>query len=341
MVLDWIIAGATASLVALKPRSWRATWAATGVALAGSFPGTASTFGPAATAVAPTAALLSVAVGVAVLAVRLGAARAAASQMAALSGGSGRRLFILVCLVAAVLTAVVTLDGAVVIMAPIILELRSRFGTPLRPLLLGVVAVSNASSLALPEGNPTNLVVIERLGLPLGTAALTMLPLGVVAALLCSLAVGWRERRALGAPFDRPVSTRRAEPIGPGLLGVARVLLQITILLAVLLPLGRPALSGNGLPALLAVAVSVAVLAALTNNLPASAVVASGLTAGPAAYAALVGLSVGALATPRGSVATLIAGELTGERPHARVLLPVALAAALAATLVLWLLTFS
>ena len=39
---------------------------------------------------------------------------------------------------------------------------------------------------------------------------------------------------------------------------------------------------------------------------------ASLLAAGPVAYAASVGLAVGALATPQGSVATLVAADLAG-----------------------------
>ena len=102
------------------------------------------------------------------IAVRLGAARWVADALAVRSRLSSRRLFVLVCVLAALLTALVSLDGAVVLMVPVVVELHRRFGAPLRALLLGVVAVANASSLALPEGNPTNLVVIERLGLPLG-----------------------------------------------------------------------------------------------------------------------------------------------------------------------------
>jgi hypothetical protein len=41
---------------------------------------------------------------------------------------------------------------------------------------------------------------------------------------------------------------------------------------------------------------------------------ASLLAAGPAAYAATIGLAVGALATPQGSVATLVASDLAGGR---------------------------
>jgi di/tricarboxylate transporter len=60
-------------------------------------------------------------------------------------------------------------------------------------------------------------------------------------------------------------------------------------------------------------------LAALVNNLPASVALGSVLGASPLpAFAALVGLSVGALATPHGSAATMIAFDRAGERPDRR-----------------------
>ncbi len=55
--------------------------------------------------------------------------------------------------------------------------------------------------------------------------------------------------------------------------------------------------------------------AALTNNLPASVSVGSLLGAGPSAYAATIGLGIGALAMPQGSVATLLAVDLAGPTP--------------------------
>jgi Na+/H+ antiporter NhaD/arsenite permease-like protein len=333
MIWQWIIAGASVTIVAARPRSW---WAVGAVGLLAVVSGAGRT-GEALRAVAPTAAFLTVAVGLAVIAVRLGAARWVADALAVRSRLSSRRLFVLVCVLAAMLTALVSLDGAVVLMVPVVVELHRRFGAPLRALLLGVVAVANASSLALPEGNPTNLVVIERLGLPLGRAAATTVVPGLVAALLCAAAVAWRERRTLAAPL-RPTSAATAPAaLAPGLLGVARVVLQIAALLIVLLPLGRIDVRGTGLGSLLGVTLAVSALAALTNNLPASSMVAAGLVPGPAAYAALVGLSVGALATPQGSVATLIAGDIAAERPHGRVLVPAAFAAAVAATFVIWL----
>jgi len=82
-----------------------------------------------------------------------------------------------------------------------------------------------------------------------------------------------------------------------------------------------------------------ALAAALANNLPVSASATALLAAGPAAYAASIGLAVGALATPQGSVATLIATDLAGpDAPALRLrrLAPLAAAAVLFGTLLLW-----
>jgi hypothetical protein len=61
--------------------------------------------------------------------------------------------------------------------------------------------------------------------------------------------------------------------------------------------------------------------------------------AGPAAYAASIGLAVGALATPQGSVATLLASQLAGPTAppvDVRRFAPLAAGAVLAANVALW-----
>jgi Na+/H+ antiporter NhaD/arsenite permease-like protein len=66
--------------------------------------------------------------------------------------------------------------------------------------------------------------------------------------------------------------------------------------------------------------------------------VSSLLTSGPVAFAAVVGLAVGALAAPQGSVATLVAADLAGPestRFSVKSLAPVALAALLVAVVAL------
>ena len=112
----------------------------------------------------------------------------------------------------------------------------------------------------------------------------------------------------------------------------------VIVIQALALPTpGTPAL---GLVGLLAVAAFVGAASALANNLPVSVWAASLLAAPAPAYAASIGLAVGSLATPQGSVATLIAAQLAGDdAPPLRVrrFAPLATAALVAATLMLWL----
>jgi Na+/H+ antiporter NhaD/arsenite permease-like protein len=338
MLAQWIIAVLGVLVVSIRPRSWVSTSAVATLAAVDAGLSGAGTLSAAIRAVAPMIVFLAVAIGLTAVAVRAGVASVSARWLVQRAGSGAFALFACVCGTTAVLTALVSLDGAVVLMAPVALELGRRYGAPVRPLLLGVVAVANSFSLALPEGNPTNLVVIEHLGLSLRDAAARTFVPGLAATLFSAGAIAWRERRVLGGGLClRPVAQTTAE-VSTGLVAVARIGVQILSLLAVVLPLARHGrIIGGGLPTLVGVAVAVSALAALANNLPASAIVAACLGPGPAAYAALVGLSVGALATPQGSVATLIAGDLTGVRPHVSILLPTALAAALLSTLILWL----
>ena len=338
MLMHWLLAGMAVLAVAARPRSWRsALLAATAATLDVALQGAAAV--PAALRVAlPTFGFLALAVGIAVWAVRVGAVQVTAGALARAADGRPWRLFGLVCCLTAALTAVVSLDGAVVVMAPVVVELRRRLGAPVRPLLLGVVAVANGFSLAVPEGNPTNLVVVQHLGLSIADTVTRTAAPAVAATVVCAGAVAWRERRSLGGAAQEREPQPAVPRLASGLAGVARVGVQVTALLVCLLPLaaGTRFAAGSGLGPLVAVSLVTAAAAAIANNLPASAVVASWLAPGPAAYAAIVGLSVGALATPQGSVATLIAGDLAGSEPYTRALAPAAAASVLAATLLVW-----
>ena len=330
MVIETILAAVAVGVTVVRPRSWVSTAAVVATATIAVAVGVRS-LEPALTATAPTFAFLGVAVSVAAIAVRLGLAARLADILAGLAGGRPRRLYVLVCLASAAATALVSLDGAVVLLVPVVLELGRR-GASVRPLLLGVVAVANAFSLGLPEGNPTNLVVLERMGGGFGGYAGRALPAALVAAVVCAAGVAWLGRG------DTPA---RAAPedvrLGAGLGAIVRLGLQLSALLVVLIPLARhvPTVDVHGLGPALAVAAITAVAAAAVNNLPASAAVAAAL-GGPAAYAALAGVSVGALVTERGSVATLLAGELAGVRAYERRLVPVVAVALALATVVLY-----
>ena len=281
---------------------------------------------------------LTAALGLAWFGDRAGLVDWAATVLARAGRGSTRRLYALVCIVAALLTAVVSLDGAVVLMVPVVSLLARRHRIEFVPFFLGVVAVANAASLAVPEGNPTNLVVMERLGLtPEAFLPHLFLP-GVCAALFAGIVPARRLQTGRYAivPGREEGETRRR------FLVPARIGMQVIGLLAALRGL-VPSLAGDGhrLAGLVVIAAGAAVASALANNLPVSAAVATFLTGGPGAYAALIGLTVGALATPHGSVATMIARDLAGEDGELtiRILGPASGLAVLAATVCLWILS--
>jgi Na+/H+ antiporter NhaD/arsenite permease-like protein len=279
---------------------------------------------------------LTAALALAWLVGRTGVTDRAVSLLAGWGRGSTRLLYAHVCAVSAQLTAMVSLDGAVVLMVPFLLSLARRCGLRLAPFLFGVVAVANAASVAVPEGNPTNLVVMNRLGLGPDAYLLHLFVPGLCAAVLCALG----PIRHLG-PRSYVLDAIDERPSGnSGFFVPWRIGAQIVGLLAALRGLlPSVALGGHGLFALLGMALGIAVLSSVANNLPVSAAVATVVTAGPGAYAALIGLTVGALATPHGSVATMIARDLAGDDGDhlpPRALAPAAGLAVLGATLVLW-----
>jgi|SRR5581483_5187912 len=158
MVLTgWILASGTVALVAVRPRSARlaplvGALAGVDVAVLGPAP-----LGPALRAAWPMLAVMGGALGVARALTRLGVVERAARLLARGSGASPLRLYWAVCALTAALTCSVSLDGAVVLMAPVVVALRRELDVPLRPLLVGVVAVANACSAAVPLGNPRGL----------------------------------------------------------------------------------------------------------------------------------------------------------------------------------------
>jgi arsenical pump membrane protein len=370
---------AVGALVA-APRSSRAAALVLGAAVLDVAMGAAA--GPAIAVVAPLVAFLAAALTLAGLVERSGLAERAAAAIARLAKGNGLRLYALVCATCALLTAAISLDGAVVLMVPLLLALHRRAGAPFAPLFLGAVVVANVVSIAVPQGNPTNLVVMSRLGVsPAGFVAHMLVP-GLVAAGLCAVAVAIADRNALRGAL-RP-ETAACEPwtaeqrraaialaaaavtawIAP-LAGVApwwpftavvavalavsrtrptvpwRIAAQVGGLVVVTQALNLPAPvpQSLGLAGFVALTAAIGAASALANNLPVSVWASSLLASGTSAYAATIGLAVGALATPQGSVATLIAAELAGPsapKLGVRRLAPLAVAALLVAAMAVW-----
>jgi Na+/H+ antiporter NhaD/arsenite permease-like protein len=337
MLSRFILAGVAVTAVAGWPRSRAAALAALAAGMASAVLAGGGVFEAAASATVPMLLFLTAALSLASLVERAGLTERAAERLARAGGGRTLPLYGLVCGASALLTCIVSLDGAVVVMVPIVRSLSRRRGVPFGPFFLGAVAVANAASLIVPEGNPTNLVVMSRLGLSPASFLEHLLVPGLCAAALCAL-VPLRSLRsgryAVGAAPPEPSSDL------PMLLVPWRIGAQMAGLVAALSGLLPPLrLGGSGVLTLLVVAGGTAAASAVANNLPVSASLAALATAGPGAYAAIVGLSVGALATPHGSVATLIARDLAGEEDAgrwARAWIPAAAAAVLCSTLLLW-----
>jgi Na+/H+ antiporter NhaD/arsenite permease-like protein len=382
LIVHAILAAIAIAALALGPRSAGATLVA--LVAAGIDLALGAAVAPALAVVAPLTAFLGAALTLAALAERSGIADRAASVLAARAGGSALALYALVCATCAALTAAVSLDGAVVLMVPLLLVLSRRFGAPFAPLFLGAVIVANAGSIAVPQGNPTNLVVMDHIGLAPQTFIAHMLVPGLAAAALGAVGIAVTQRRALRpriatAQRDRsPLSTAERHAVlalaGAALAAWAAPLLGLApwwpftaaVVLALIAKRARPRLvvpwrvaaqvgalvvvTGAldlsvhappqlALPGLLLVASGVAAASALANNLPVSVSAAGLLASGPPAYAAVVGLAVGSVATPHGSVATLIASQLAGDDApplQARLFATLAAAGVLAATALLW-----
>ena len=381
LICELILALFAVVLLAIGPASERVALVIVAVAEVDAALG--ASISPAITAVAPLFAFLTAAL--AALAEQSGLSTSAASMLARWARGNAMRLYALVCVLSGVVTSIVSLDGAVVVMVPLVRVMSGRFRAPFAPLFLGVVVVANASSVAVPQGNPTNLVVMGLAGLSPGSFAAHMVGPGVAAAVVSVSAIALWQRRQLSQArlVSRPARTRltREERRALGaivvtglvcwlapVLGVApwwpfaatagvlvllhrgrrpsvrvpwRIAAQLAELVVVFQAFAPriPELSGRGLTALLLTAVAVGGAAAVANNLPVSVAAQAFVGVGPAAYAVMIGLAVGALAAPQGSVATLIARDLAGPdapRLPARRFAPLAGIGVVLATVVLW-----
>ncbi|HEY2870047.1 MAG TPA: SLC13 family permease [Gaiellales bacterium] len=342
----------------------------------------------------PLVCFLTAVIWLARIAEATGLAGAIAGLLSRAAGARTARVYALVCIACALLTVALSLDGAVVVMVPVVLALADR-GAPARPLLLGTIGVANAFSIAVVQGNPTNLVVMTGLHLGPATFDATMVAPGLAAALICAGAVALRERRSLGGDMGGPESTPplgRGAAVAAAALGMAgageslapvagiapwwpacavaagaalclaasrvelprpavpwRIGLLVTALATALgVAAGAAGISSLRLPAgsvwaLLAVTAAAALVAAVVNNLPAAVAAGALLHTGPAAFAVLSGVSVGALAGTRGSVATLLVCDLAGpgyapaiREGYLRLWPATAAVAASAATALVW-----
>ncbi|MFT4225224.1 SLC13 family permease [Micropruina sp.] len=91
--------------------------------------------------------------------------RYAGALMAAKSRGDAQRLLVFVFILAAVVTAVLSLDATVVLLTPVVFATASRMGVRPKPHAYACTHLANAGSLLLPVSNLTNLLAMSAAGL--------------------------------------------------------------------------------------------------------------------------------------------------------------------------------
>lgn len=131
------------------------------------------------TALAPTVGFLAAVLVLAQLCADDGLFTAAGAAMARVASRSGqaadaRRLLGAVFVVAALTTAVLSLDATVVLLTPVVLATTVRAGVKDRPHVYACAHLSNSASLLLPVSNLTNLLAFSASGLTFGRFAALM-----------------------------------------------------------------------------------------------------------------------------------------------------------------------
>jgi len=95
--------------------------------------------------------------------------------MAGRSREDPQRLLVLVFAVAAVTTAVLSLDATVVLLTPVVFATAARVGVRPRPYVYACTHIANGGSLLLPVSNLTNLLAMSALGIGFAQFGLVML----------------------------------------------------------------------------------------------------------------------------------------------------------------------
>lgn len=134
---------------------------------------------------------------------------AAGGWMARTSGGSPRRLLTAVVGIAAVTTAVLSLDATVVLLTPVVFATAARIGARARPHVYATAHLANSASLLLPVSNLTNLLAFRATGLGFARfAGLMALPWLLVVVL---------ERVAVGRYFRADLAVASGVDVAAGI----------------------------------------------------------------------------------------------------------------------------
>jgi len=159
------------------------------------------------TSLAPVVAFLVTILVVSDVCARAGLFTAAAQRVGRWSGGKPALLFTGVFLLAAVVTAVLSLDATVVLLTPVVLAACLARSVPAGPGTYACLRMANSASLLLPVSNLTNLLALPHLDLTFTGFAVAMAP--VLAVVLVVEYVGLRVlflRDLTGEPQPDPTT---------------------------------------------------------------------------------------------------------------------------------------
>ncbi|NYD42909.1 SLC13 family permease [Nocardioides panaciterrulae] len=183
---------------------------------------------------APVVAFLATILVVADVCARAGLFAAAAALVRDASRGRPERLLGGVFLLAAAVTAVLSLDATVVLLTPVVIGAAVALGTSTRPGSYACLRMANSASLLLPVSNLTNLLAMPHLDLTFGGFAVVMAPVLVVVLVV--------EYALLRLLFRRDLRERDRRPEVAAPVRVPRVPLVAVLLMlggfAALSPLG-------------------------------------------------------------------------------------------------------
>lgn len=139
--------------------------------------------------------------------------------------GSVPLLFAGFCLIAIVLTAVLSLDATVVLMTPVAITLARRLDLSAAPFLLATIWIANIGSLFLPVSNLTNLLAVQHTSWSVTEFLALMGPVQIALLATCLIILTLMYRRDLSRRYD--MALVRPSPFGPSRTIAAAVILAI------------------------------------------------------------------------------------------------------------------
>lgn len=198
-VITILVVGCTLALMLTRPRgiseAWFAAAGAAALVLTGALPfdSPISAFGQTSDVLVFLAAMMLV-TGVVE---RAGVIEVVAERIAAVCGGSIRSLYVAMILLAAVVTATMSLDITIILMTPILFAVTRRRGIDPIPFLFACAFVANIGSLILPVSNLTNLLLVNRLDMQFADFVQVMWLPNTVALATTLIMFLWLFRRQL------------------------------------------------------------------------------------------------------------------------------------------------